>query len=292
MDKENKIYFYLPDFYYKFNLNIELIKMLDEHPEYFYDNIAIGAVYGTFPGAIWNGGRVMIGGTTTLDNISETISAFNNLNIPVRFTFTNCLIDEKHIYDTYCNLIMDCANNGKNEVLVNAPVLENYLREKYKDFKYVLSTTRCERDIAKINAYCLDYDLVVTDYRDNLNYDFLSELKSKEKIELLINAYCNPDCKRRYDHYNKISNNQLNFTQAEPFLCEIYQKDFYEILANKTVIKVDDIYNKYVNMGFSNFKIEGRTLHSMDIIESYVYYLVKPEFKDLVRCKLVKQCWR
>lgn len=291
MNKENKIYFYLPDFYYKFNLNIALITMLKEHPEYFYNNIEIGAVYGSFPGAIWNGGRVIFG-VATSENIQDTIAAFNNLNIPVRFTFTNCLLNASHVHDTYCNLIMNYANNGKNEVLVNTPVLENYLREKYPNFKYIYSTTRCERDINKINSDCLNYDLVVTDYRDNVDYELLSKLEHKEKIELLINAYCYPNCNRRSEHYEQISKDQLNFTTPHFLDCDVPGKEFYEIFSHLTVIKVEDLYGKYVDMGFSNFKIEGRTLHSMDVIESYVYYLVKPEFKDLVRYKLVKSCWK
>lgn len=69
-------------------------------------------------------------------------------------------------------------------------------------------------------------------------------------------------------------------------------KPFYEILEYPTVIKVDDLYNKYLNMSFSNFKIEGRNLHSFNVIESYIYYLVKPNYKDLVRYELVKECWK
>jgi hypothetical protein len=64
----DKIKFYIPDFYNLYGLNIKLLELLWEYPEYFYDNIEIGAIYGTFPGAIWNGGRVMLG-TTTLEKI-------------------------------------------------------------------------------------------------------------------------------------------------------------------------------------------------------------------------------
>lgn len=45
-------------------------------------------------------------------------------------------------------------------------------------------------------------------------------------------------------------------------------------------------------MGFSNFKIEGRNTHDFNTIESYIYYLIKPEYKDIVRDKLVKSCWK
>jgi hypothetical protein len=36
-------------------------------------------------------------------------------------------------------------------------------------------------------------------------------------------------------------------------------------------------------MGFENFKIEGRATHQSSVIESYVYYMVKPEYRDEIR---------
>ena len=198
------IKFYLPEFYYKYELNQYFIKLLQEHPEYFNDNITIGAVYGTFPGAIWNGGRVFHG-TTNATNIEATIQSFNKLNVPIRFTFTNSLLEEKHTYDIYCNLIMEKANNGMNEVLTNSEILENYLRKNYPNFKYISSTTKCDRKIESINEACRKYDLVVPDYRDTVNEDFLNNLIEKDKIEILINPHCNPNCSRRKEHYKILS---------------------------------------------------------------------------------------
>lgn len=40
-------------------------------------------------------------------------------------------------------------------------------------------------------------------------------------------------------------------------------------------------------MGFNNFKIEGRVLSKPNVIESYVYYLVKPEYRDRVRLDML-----
>ena len=128
--------FFLPDFCQRLNLNIYIIDLLKRHPEYFYDGIEIGAVYGAFPPAIWNGGRLNIGGALKRD-IEETVSELNKRDIPIRYTYTNSLIEEKHLYDTYCNLTMEIANNGMNEVIVNSPILEDYLRNKYPNFKYI-----------------------------------------------------------------------------------------------------------------------------------------------------------
>ena len=288
---EDKIWFYLPDFYYKYSLNVNLIQMIKDHPEYFIDNIAIGAVYGTFPGAIWNGGRVFHG-NTSIDNIRCTIENFNDLGVPIRFTFTNCLINEKHLYDTYCNLIMDAANNGINEVLINSDCLEEYLRSEYPNFKYIQSTTKCERNIDAINEACEKYYLVVPDYRDNINKEFLESLKHKEKIELLVNPYCNPECKRRAEHYKILSTQQIGFSEMSEFRCPDENRGFLEVLGMyPTVLKKENI-QELIQMGFKHFKIEGRTNHNVDVIESYVYYMVKSEYKDKVRCDLIKAVWR
>ena len=39
-------------------------------------------------------------------------------------------------------------------------------------------------------------------------------------------------------------------------------------------------------MGFKNFKLEGRTTHSLDLIEILIFYLIKEEFALEVRAKL------
>lgn len=284
--------FYLPDFGPHTGINLYIIDLLREHPEYFYDGVEIGAIYGAFPPAIWNSGRLISGGASK-ESMAQTIYEFNSRGIPIRYTYTNSLIEEKHLYDSYCNLTMDLANNGMNEVLVNSPLLEHYLRMNYPNFKYILSTTRCERDISKINQATNHYDLVVIDYRDNCNMPFLHNLENKDKIEILVNAYCDPNCPMRKKHYETIAKHQLNYEgmdqeQDKPILeCPTYGRNFYDILSLPTVLTSKDIYTTYTSMGFKNFKIEGRTLPVPMVVESYMYYLIKPMYRDKVRLEML-----
>ena len=104
---------------------------MKQYPEKFHEGYEIGSVYGTFPGAIWNGGRAVFG-ISSKAVIKSVLDNYNSLGVPVRFTWTNSLIEEKHLNDTYCNLIMEMANNGKNQVLVNREVLGDYLRKTFK----------------------------------------------------------------------------------------------------------------------------------------------------------------
>ena len=93
------------------------MNLMKDYPDCFREGYCIGSVYGTFPGAIWNGGRAVFG-ITGKDDIAAILKIYNSRGIPVRFTWTNSLLEEKHVYDTYCNLIMKLADNGMNQVFI------------------------------------------------------------------------------------------------------------------------------------------------------------------------------
>ncbi len=40
-------------------------------------------------------------------------------------------------------------------------------------------------------------------------------------------------------------------------------------------------------MGFNQFKIEGRTATMFNLVEFYLYYMIKPEYKDKARLALL-----
>ena len=54
-------------------------------------------------------------------------------------------------------------------------------------------------------------------------------------------------------------------------------------MTNPGFIGVEDIWNRYLPMGFSNFKIEGRGLGSALILEFLLFFLTKPEYQIHVR---------
>lgn len=292
---ENTINFFLPGLNTSFQgFYIYFARYMQKHHEYFRENIRPAAFYGSFNNAIWQGGRSMIGMQPSPIDMEDTIHKINDAGVAVRYAYTNSVLEEKHLNDTLCNLTMEIANNGKNEVLVNLPLLEEYLRKNYPNFKYILSTTKCERNIDKINEATEKYDLVVIDYRDNRNLDFLDKIKNKDKIEILVDDYCPSFCRFRKKHYEIVSN--INILKGNPNEggCKETNRPkdivgFYGNLeAYKTTnLTVNEIYGKYFEMGFKNFKLIGRDVHSLFAFESFIYYLVKPEFRDKVRDELI-----
>lgn len=286
---EKKIYWHLPGFAYFRFLNQVTINLMKDYPEAFRDGYAIGSVYGTFPGAIWNGGRAVFG-LTPKEEMAKLISVYNKAGIPVRFTWTNSLLTEEHVHDTYCNLIMRVADNGMNQVLVNRPVLEDYLREKYPDYKFISSTTKCLTNIEDIKAeFKKDYELVVLDYNMNHNEEVLKELEPvADKIEILVDEICFPGCPKRKEHYADESRMQLEYSVGTSFDCpnkHVEKRSFDECKQRPAFISNEEI-GSYINRGYVNFKIVGRGLPPNMVKESYLYYLVKDESRKFIREKM------
>lgn len=292
--KQENVCFHLPGMDLDFlPFYTKLVEYMRLHQERFMSNMRIASFYGSFKNTIWSGGRPNVGQMPSPSEIENAVNAINALGISVCYTYTNCMLEEQHLYDTLCNRTMEIANNGKNGVLVNSPLLEKYLRQQYPNFKYIKSLTACERNIDKINADCEQYDLVVLDYRDNRNEPFLSKIRHKEKIKILADAYCPTSCTCSKQHYELVSQINLFQRNSDEERCLIRntrkkQHGFYDVLENNTdsALTCDDIYKTYHDMGFNHFKLIGRNAPMFAPFESYMYYLVKPEFRDKVRSEL------
>ncbi|MCQ2536891.1 MAG: hypothetical protein MJ124_00680 [Lachnospiraceae bacterium] len=282
------IYWHLPGFAYFAVLNQVIINLMNDYPSKFREGYKVGSVYGTFPGAIWNGGRAVYG-TTSKQDMERLIKAYNARKVPVRFTWTNSLLEEKHVYDTYCNLIMDIANNGMNQVLVNRPCLEEYIRKNYPNYKLISSTTKRVTDLESLlEEVKKDYYLVVLDYDLNHNEEVLKALEPEAgRIEILVNEICFPNCPKRAEHYRSESRSQLDFELRTDFKCPNKNglRVFSECAKRPSFISNEEIQS-YVDRGFTNFKIVGRGLPPQFVKDSYLYYLVKDEYRDFISQKI------
>lgn len=294
------INFHIPDFINHCRLNLLLLTLMQQHPEYFREGVKIASVFGAFPPSLWNGGRNTVG-VVDDEIIKQVTKAFNSRGVPLRFTFTNPLIEEKHLGDPFCNKVMRMCDNGLNEVIVLSPILEEYIRKNYPSYKITSSTCKEIRNAGELSAELeKDYHYVVLDYNWNNNFEFLETLPHKEKCELLINACCVPNCPRRGEHYRSIGETQIKYaeymktppmmrkpTHFEDFKCPSMLRHIYQITDLPTHISPDAIVEKYVPMGFNQFKIEGRTVPDIALAENYIYYMIKPEYKDTARLELL-----
>ena len=283
-----EVYWHLPGLCNFRVINQILLNLMKDYPSKFREGYKIGSVYGTFPGAIWNGGRAVFG-TAYKGDIDRVIKIYNSRGVPVRFTWTNTLLEDKHNSDTYCNLVMKLADHKKNQVLVNAPSLEEYIRKEYPDFAVISSTTKRLIDPAAIKAEVeKDYYLVVLDYDLNHNEEVLKELEPvADKIEILVNEICAPNCPKRAEHYRAESLSQLEFDQATDFKCphQNAKRGFNESMKRPAFISNEEI-GSYIDRGYVNFKIVGRGLSPEFLMDSYAYFLAKDEHREFIRNKM------
>ena len=300
-----RVRFHLPDFAGRYRLNLMFAEMLKNRPDFFREGVEIASFYGVFPPSVWNGGRTQ-GGMCDKNFIRTVVKEFNSRNIPLRFTFTNPVLEKNPLDDNCCNMVMSIADNGLNEAIVMSPLLEDYIRKNYPKYKLTSSTCKritdpelLEQELQK------DYSIVVVDYDFNNSFEVLEKLPRKKDCALLVNACCEPNCPRRSAHYRSIGVQQIAYNEhikkhpnipfdsskydPEKFSeCPYSKRGVFEIRNLRTHISPDDIWEKYVPMGFEQFKIEGRTSSALNILETYMYYMAKPECRDEARFTLLK----
>lgn len=294
LSDNDKILFSIPDFYYLFDLNTMLLQLMQQEPEKFYDDIKIDSIYGSFPGCIWNSGRAACG-WASIENIVNTVAAFNQQKISVRYTFTNSEIKGRHLLDYYCNTILQ--NTGKlvegvqNGVNINQPILADYIAKNYPEFYLLWSTTKGINSIEETNK--LSEDRITVLYYGMNNTTALNELTHPENIEILVSEACIERCPKRFEHYSSIGKLQL-LEPSEAFQCPYgcEQYFYYDTPVKRDhYVSIDDIREIYLPLGINKFKISGRQDHPVNLIENYVNYFAKPEFRDNVRNKLLITYW-
>ncbi len=297
-----EVKFHMPGLRQNFPLNMLMISYLEQEPEIFRDGVVIASNYGEFPTSLWNGGRPSNYDQCDKEYITNVVHAINSKNVAVRYTYTNMTLCKADCDDPYCNFCMQTADNGMNGVILFSPILEKYIRKNYPSFKIISSTCKELRTIERVKEeLAKDYDLVVLDYNFNNKFDILEQISEadRSRVEILVNALCIPDCPRRGEHYRNIADNQRIMLRnrnlpkekqqpLKPWHCEYGEyNSLYDSMSYSTHVSPEDIWEKYVPMGFNNFKIEGRTGNLFSLVETYCHYLIKPEHQGKARIKLL-----
>ena len=63
------------------------------------------------------------------------------------------------------------------------------------------------------------------------------------------------------------------------FTCSSRGSRYYELRKYKNYISPQDIEKIYLPLGFNHFKLEGRQMNDLELIEVLVDYLIKDEYK-------------
>lgn len=285
--KQQKAYYHLPGLFEFQDLYLLFLSLFQEHREYFYPWCEIGSIYGAPKNALWGGGRVGYGEAQA----DQLLSLLKDLPIPARLTFSNSLLEEKHLADKQCNtLCAQLAQGEGNGIILHSDLLLSYIKQNYPSLNLISSTTKVLTDYASFKAELdrPEFQAVVPDFRLNKAFDKLASLteEEKNKVEFLVNECCWVGCKERKACYENVSRKSLGEDCPDhhcgaPESFEGYR--FSKAMKNPSFIGIEDIQKTYLPMGFSQFKIEGRSLGSAMLLEFLLYYLTKPEYQLEVR---------
>lgn len=282
-------YYHLPGLFEFYELYRVFLPLYRTHREYFYDWCRIGSIYGAPPDCIWGGGRIGSGDCAA----QEPLALTREYGVSARLTFSNSLLREEHLTDQKCNALCRLfseSDGPQNGVIVHSELLLRYLRERYPKLYFVSSTTKVLTSFPQLQAELArdEFRFVVPDFRLNRAFDRLNALPeaAKDKVELLCNECCWFGCKERSACYEAVSRKNLGEAAPEhicaaPDAAGGYR--FSRAMENPGFIGVEAIRSIYMPMGFSHFKIEGRSLGSALILEFLLHYLTKPEYQLRVR---------
>ena len=290
MEQAGKTAFYhLPGLFEFYELYRVFLPLFRQHREYFYDWCEIGSIYGAPGDCLWGGGRVGYGDCAPRDVLRLT----REYGVSARLTFSNSLLREEHLSDRKCNELCRLfaeAGGPANGVIVHSDLLLHYLEKRYPGLYFVSSTTKVLTEFQQLRQELEreEFRYVVSDFRLNRAFDRLEALPAplKDKVEFLCNECCWFGCKDRKACYETVSRKSLGEDGSE-HRCAAPDAEggyrFSKAMTNPGFIGVGDISNVYLPMGFSHFKIEGRSLGSALILEFLLYYLTKPEYQLRVR---------
>ena len=281
--------YHLPGLFEFYELYRMFLPLFYTRREYFYDWCEIGSIYGAPADCLWGGGRVGFGE----DRPDEVAALMREYGVSARLTFSNSLLRAEHLADARCNAL--CARfekNGKapSGVILASDLLLEYLQKTYPGFYFVSSTTKVLTEFEQLKAELgrEEFRFVVPDFRLNRDFTHLSALpeQQKRKLEFLCNECCWFDCPDRKNCYETVSRKNLGEDCPE-HICVSPKADrgyrFSDAMKNPGFIGIEDIQKRYLPNGFSQFKIEGRSLGSAVVLEFLLYYLTKPEYQLKVR---------
>ena len=281
-------HFHLPGLFEFYDLYKAFLPLYRNHREWFYDWCDIASIYGSPSDCLWGGGRVGFGDAEAKD-VFELMKEFG---ISSRLTFSNSLLKEEHLSDKKCNELCRLFEKApvKNGVIVYSDLLLDYLKRNFPGFYFVSSTTKVLTDFSdfKMELARNEFSFVIQDFRLNKKIEKLEALDEglKNKVEFLCNECCSPFCQERKICYENVSRKNLGL-ECSDHHCAAPDGDkgyrFSSAMKSPLFIGIDDIQNKYLKMGFSNFKIEGRGLGSAMVLEFLLYYLVRPKYQINVR---------
>lgn len=221
-------------------------------------------------------------------------------NIKLRHNFTNQLLDDDSlIHDYRCNQFVKKYIRPQDEIVVNHPKLIEHLKTNYPQIPLIYSTTLEVTDIDKVNEITKN-NIYVLSYTKNSDVEYLKKLQHKDNIEILCGETCMDKCPYRTEHQKIISkailDAQLDLSKMQEIICPTAKEHgapfFIDDILKREHAITNEKMDQLMDMGFSQFKIVGRSFPVPMWLDILFYYLVLPEYREKLKQKFLIRWWK
>lgn len=271
------IYFTLSNFYENFLINNFMFFLNKTQPQYFREKISFIQASGNFPYSSWNGDINNCAGLGSFYSDFETL--YKKSFVPLRFNFSNILLEEHDYHDAMNNLVLDINENGSNLIEISNLELMDYILEKNPTYKFVFS-----KNAHYINQFTPELLNIIIDFQkfeligipDDLrfNFDFLKEIKKRNLLEITVNSHCPKKCKFLNECILQEHQLQLEYSGKSLLL----QCDKGLPILNTEVITLEDIKKKYLPLGITHFTFANFPSGIYNVLTFYLNYFIKDEY--------------
>ena len=264
---------------------------------------ALDVVHGC-PDLAWNGRRIN-NPCFKFEGTAAYFKALNDFGIGVFLTFSNAVLEAKHLSDIDSNRLLECLDEtcGLNGVIVVNDLMSDYIDKKKPGLKQVCSKVKSvienpEGDLEWYQRMQARFDRVVVHTDHMFNLDLLDRL-DRSKAEILVNEDCVYKCPNRKRHH--ILNSTFNLEIAEKGAAakktlEKIVKIKQNACAGGTMLlseqrnpghvrscylRHDEIKTIY-DMGFRNFKIGGADKSVFAMAWDVIHNLFTPESQAML----------
>lgn len=272
--------FSIPD-YDDFFINKYLLKGKQEHQDWFYDNFAINSVYGCPPCCIWNGIKNTNAGEFYVPDsyMKGIVNFYHGQGLKFRLYYANTELQANHAKDLYGNTLANLLNEIGGDVIVSNETMWDRMKQYARlnrVWSDLLDYGMDEEDIAaKINRLSESNTLILPYYLIRKT-QMLSKLLFKQNIELQVGACCRGDTSLCREHRQQIG--LFNIYERENTRCLLYGGGEKEIIDSN--LSLEEI-GKLEKAGFQRFMINCFEIDNQKMLDTYLYFFVKPECGEM-----------
>jgi hypothetical protein len=263
--------------------------------------IPIKTVFGSIP-CTFQGGRVAPRNATLPDAL-DILDEYAKRGIGCRLTFSSTKISEEDLDDTIANELMSRLNQNtevKSGVLVCSDILAKYIKSTYPNLEVIASQVKPSIEVGlgpdkDTSSYYLNllniYDRVTVNPHKIEDGRFLSDIRPyADRVDFITNHKCVPDCPvagRHYELYDEVSLKALRDEDPANGLDELAAlEDNCKKIRSKyptagTSFSVEDI-QMLSSMGFTNFRLEGRTCSGSCFVRDIGEYIFIPSIHSRI----------